>query len=187
MREPIEYYIKRLKKQKEDGLEAIVDTYMPFVKAIAENILSGKNRSALDECVNDVFLSVWQNANKFTGDGQDFKKWIGMITKSKAIDLYRQLEKQQARQQDDRALEKLSGDQDIQTKLILAEQKNELLFEISKLDELDREIMIMKYFLELSNLEIAESLELTKAAVDNRLYRGKKKLASAITLKERFV
>jgi len=45
----------------------------------------------------------------------------------------------------------------------------------------------MKYYLELSNNEIAENLSLSKAAVDNRLYRGKKILATNTKLKERFL
>ena len=49
-------FIKRLKKQKEDALEYIIDEYLPFVKAIAFKILApiGK-QSAIDECINDVF------------------------------------------------------------------------------------------------------------------------------------
>ena len=77
--------------------------------------------------------------------------------------------------------------QDLQQQVLGAEEKNELLFAISKLDVLDRDIFMMKYFMELSNSEIADALGLTKAAVDNRLYRGKKKLAATIQLKERFV
>jgi len=34
----------------------------------------------------------------------------------------------------------------------------------------------MKYFLNMKNEEIGRQLGLTKASVDNRLYRGKKRL-----------
>ena len=186
MRNPNQFII-RLKKHKEDALEYVIDEYMPFVKAIAIKILSYQYSNAVDECVNDVFLSVWQNAHQFEGDAADFKKWIGMIAKYKAIDLYRQLEKQQAREEGPVALETMRTGQDLQQQVLGAEEKNELLFAISKLDVLDRDIFMMKYFMELSNIEIADVLGLTKAAVDNRLYRGKKKLAATIQLKERFV
>ena len=52
---------------------------------------------------------------------------------------------------------------------------------------LDQPVFIMKYYLELTNNEIANTLGLTKAAVDNRLYRGKKELAQHDSLKERFI
>lgn len=186
MRNPNQFII-RLKKHKEDALEYVIDEYMPFVKAIAIKILSYQHSNAVDECVNDVFLSVWQNAHQFEGDAADFKKWIGMITKYKAIDLYRQLEKQHEREEGPVALETVKTGQDLQQQVLGTEEKNELLFAIGQLDVLDRDIFMMKYFMELSNSEIADALGLTKAAVDNRLYRGKKKLAATIQLKERFV
>ncbi len=67
------------------------------------------------------------------------------------------------------------------------EERDELIAAISQLKENDRDIFMMKYYLELSNGEIADHLGLTKAAVDNRLYRGKKILASNLKVKELFV
>ncbi|MEG0383631.1 MAG: sigma-70 family RNA polymerase sigma factor [Solibacillus sp.] len=180
-------FILRLKKQKEDALEYIIDAYMPLVKTIAMKILHNQKRSDIDECINDVFLAVWQNANQFQGEPEDFKKWLSMITKYKTIDRYRQNEKQLVNEQSDAPLEKKAGALQIERELIQKEAKNEILFALSQLEELDRNIFMMKYYLELSNSEIADSLELTKAAVDNRLYRGKKVLATNPKLKERLI
>ncbi|MDI7741100.1 sigma-70 family RNA polymerase sigma factor [Lysinibacillus fusiformis] len=180
-------FIARLKKQKEDALDYIIEAYLPLVKTIASKILHNMKRSDIEECVNDVFLTVWQNAHQFHGDAQDFKKWIGTITKYKAIDCYRQAEKQMANEQSDAPLEQKASAQQTDLSVLQREEKNELLFAISQLESLDRDIFMMKYYLELSNSEIADHLGLTKAAVDNRLYRGKKVLATNTKLKERFV
>jgi len=67
MRNP-DRFIMRLKKQKEDALEFIIDAYMPLVKAIVTKILHNMKRQDIDECINDVFLTVWQNAHQFNGD-----------------------------------------------------------------------------------------------------------------------
>lgn len=180
-------FIPRLKKQKEDALDYIIDAYLPLVKTIATKILYKMKTEDIDECVNDVFLSVWQNAQQFHGDAQDFKKWIGMITKYKAIDRYRQAEKQIKNEQSDAPLEEKASSSQTDQTVLRREEKTELLFAISQLEEIDRDIFMMKYYLELSNSEIANNLGLTKAAVDNRLYRGKKILATNVKLKERFV
>lgn len=180
-------FIKRLKKKKEDALEYIIDAYMPLVKTIATKILHNQNRLDVDECINDVFLTVWQNVNQFKGEPEDFKKWIGMITKYKAIDRYRQAEKLNAREHQDESLLEKSSTPGTDISILRREEKNELLAAISQLEELDRDIFIMKYYLDLTNIEIADQLTLSKAAVDNRLYRGKKKLASNVKLKERLV
>lgn len=181
-------FIKRLKKQKEDALEYVIDEYLALVKAIALKILQplGKG-SSVDDCINEVFLEVWRHAQTFQGDAADFKKWIAMVAKYKAIDYYRVYEKQITREQtlDHEPLSQTSAD--TQSTVLARELRNELLFEIGQLDELDREIFMMKYYLEMKNTEIADALNLTKAAVDNRLYRGKQKIAKSLALKERLI
>lgn len=180
-------FIKRLKKQKEDALEFIIDAYMPLVKTIATKILISTSRQDIDECINDVFLTVWQNAKQFNGDAEDFRKWIGMITKYKAIDRYRKAQKQLSQEQSDAPLEQEASPLQTDRTVLKKEERNELLLAISQLEQLDRDIFMMKYFMELPNTEIAKELGLSKAAVDNRLYRGKKVLARNTTLKGRFV
>lgn len=180
-------FISRLKKQKEDALDYVIDEYMPLVKTIATKILPDQKHSDIDECINDVFLTVWQNAHQFQGDLQDFKKWIGMITKYKAIDRYRQTKKQAEREQPDAPLEQSVNALPTDVSVLKREEKNAWLFAISQLGEVDRDIFIMKYYLGLTNSEIADNLGLSKAAVDNRLYRGKKLLATNTKLKELFV
>lgn len=180
-------FIKRLKKKKEDALEFVIDAYMPLVKTIAMKILHNGNRLDVDECINDVFLTVWQNAHQFKGEKEDFKKWIGMIAKYKAIDRYRMAERRNAREQQDEYILATSSTPGTEISILRQEEKNELLAAISQLEELDRDIFMMKYYLELTNMEIANQLNLSKAAVDNRLYRGKKKLATTMKLKERLV
>lgn len=180
-------FIKRLKKQKEDALEYIIEEYMPLVKAIAIKVLTplGKH-SAVEECVNDVFLEVWRHADQFRGEAADFKSWIGTIAKYKAIDYYRSLDKQNAREAE--LVDCYEQPESSSEKAILKrERKNEMLLAISQLEQLDRDIFMMKYFLEMTNSEIGDALLLTKAAVDNRLYRGKKKLAQSPNLKELFI
>lgn len=182
-------FVKRLKKQDEAALEYVIDTYMPFIKAIVYKVLQPLGKVDLvEECVSDVFLSVWQNTMQFKGDAIEFKKWIGMIAKYKAIDQYRVLERQQAREQALDGTDNLASGNLIQDQVLQREERNELLFELSKLETVDRDIFTMKYFLEMANGEIADALFISKAAVGNRLYRGKRKLAYSLTksLEERW-
>ena len=87
-------YLKRLKNKKEDALEFIVDKYLPLVKGVTFKVLySVGNNEVMEECINDIFLSIWNNSHKFNGDDDDFRKWICAIAKFKAIDYYRKLNK----------------------------------------------------------------------------------------------
>lgn len=169
-------FIQRLQRQKEDALEFIVDQYLPLIKGITYKVLAPlENDGVIEECVNDIFLSIWNHSAKFHGDSIDFKKWICAIAKYKAIDYYRKATKKVEFTSSDLDLtpEKSAEDQ-----LIMIEDKTELIKLINLLEPVDRDIFIMKFFLGLKTEDISKKLGLTRAAVDNRIYRGKKKLTA---------
>ncbi|NRD78564.1 sigma-70 family RNA polymerase sigma factor [Bacillus sp. BRMEA1] len=178
-------FIQRLKRQKEDALEFIVDKYLPIIKGITFKVLTPlENQGVIEECINDIFLSIWNNADKFHGASNDFKKWVCTIAKFKSIDYYRKVTKK---------VELASNDMDLnveksaEDELIILEDRAELIRLINHLEPIDRDIFIMRFFLGLNTVEIALKLGLTKASVDNRIYRGKMKLnkrATSLKLKE---
>ncbi|MFB7155828.1 MULTISPECIES: sigma-70 family RNA polymerase sigma factor [unclassified Lysinibacillus] len=177
-------FIERLQRHDENALKYVVEHYLGFVKAITLKILDKPSDYMLvEECVNDVFLLIWQKSIYFIGGEADFKKWIGMITKYKAIDIYRKQQKQFATLPMDNILPLIASD-NIEQELDKLYAKEQLLLEIMHLPDLDRELFLMRYYLEYSNSEIAEILHITKSAVESRLYRGKKKLAKNPKLKE---
>ena len=53
------------------------------------------------------------------------------------------------------------------------EDREELLKLINQLEPLDQKVFIMKYLLGMKTEEIGDKLGLTRAAIDNRVYRGK--------------
>ena len=87
-------FIKHLKKGDEKVLNYIVDKYLGMVKSIVTKVLYN-NQNEVEECINDIFFSMWQNRNKFYGNSElDFKKWIFKVSRYKAIDYYRKNNKQ---------------------------------------------------------------------------------------------
>ncbi|RXZ83810.1 sigma-70 family RNA polymerase sigma factor [Paenibacillaceae bacterium] len=176
-------FIRRLKQKKEDALEFIIDTYLPLIKGTTYKILSPlQNNGIIEECINDVFLTIWNNAKKFNGDATDFKKWIYAIAKFKAIDYYRKnrTKVDLITHNDLNSISEGSAEDE----LILREDQKELIQLINLLEPVDRDIFIMKFFLGLKTGDIASKLGLTRASIDNRIYRGKKKLyTKAMNLK----
>ena len=178
-------FIKRLKQKKEDAIEYVIEEYMSYLKAIVYRIHQPLgDSSAVEECLNDVFLIVWKNADKFDGDEENFKYWIGTIAKYKAIDQFRVIEKRKVKESSMPVEDTLIvQNETVSEQIVRSEEKDELLLALSTLETIDRDIFMLKYFLDMSNGEIAESLNLSKAAVDNRLYRGKKKLSNLLNSK----
>ncbi len=174
-----ENFIKRLQRQKEDALEFVVDTYLPIIKGITYKVLIPlKDQGIIDECINDIFLSIWSNSKKFKGNSTDFRKWICTIAKFKAIDYYRRTSKEVEFSSEHMDL---NVDLSAEDELILLEDRTELIELINQLEPVDREIFVMKFFLGFKTDEIAKKLALTNTSVDNRVYRGKKKLYQKVT------
>ncbi|GKV57758.1 DNA-directed RNA polymerase sigma-70 factor [Sporosarcina sp. NCCP-2222] len=174
MRVTKENFIKRFKRGKEDALEYVIDEYAGLVKAIIYNSLQSYNDPHLiEEGVSDTFMGAFENAKQFNGDPEDFRKWICTIAKFKAIDKQRSLAKTPvAAVIDEQQLEVKSAEDEF----LIQSSTEELLSMMAKLPQMDRDIFTMKYFLNMRNDEIAKQLGVTKASVDNRLYRGKKRL-----------
>lgn len=174
MRVTKENFIKRFQKGKEDALEYVIDEYAGLVKAVVYNSLHSYNDPHLiEEGVSDTFMGAFENAKQFHGDPEDFRKWICTIAKFKAIDKQRSLAKTPvAAVIEEHQLEVKSAEDEF----LIQSSTEELLSMMAKLPQMDRDIFTMKYFLNMRNDEIAKQLGVTKASVDNRLYRGKKRL-----------
>lgn len=172
-------FIERLKLGKEDALEFVVDQYLPLMKGITYKVLSAfKNDGLIEECINDIFISIWNNADKFHGEAsEDFRKWICAIAKFKAIDYYRKAMGNAEVASDDIEVDTHTT---IEDELIIQEDRRELIRLINNLEPIDKEIFLMKYFLGYKSEDIAQKLKTTKASIDNRIYRGKKKLQQKV-------
>jgi len=172
-------FIRRLQRQEEDALEFIVDKYLPLIKGVTYKVLSPLNNNCvIEECINDIFLSIWNNSNKFSGDTTDFRKWICAIAKFKSIDYYRKARKEMVLPSDYMDMNAVRSAED---ELIMLEDRTELIALINQLEPMDRDIFILKYFLGLNTNEISTRLGITPSAIDNRIYRGKKKLNNNAT------
>lgn len=172
-------FIQRLQRQEEDALEFIVDKYLPLIKGITYKVLSPlKNDGVIEECINDIFLSIWNNSKKFKGDSNDFKKWICAISKFKSIDYYRKAGKKVEFSSNDIDF---NAEKSAEDELIMLEDRTELIKLLNHLEPVERDIFIMKFFLGLKTEEISIKLGLTKASIDNRIYRGKMKLNKKAT------
>lgn len=164
-------FIKRLKNGKEDALEYVIDRYLPIVKSIVQNVLRPIQQEELvDECVNDIFLSAWQNAKKFRGrDENEFKNWLCAVAKYRAIDHYRkEVKRNEVPVEFLETFPTPAG-----TPIHLKDEVEEIL---NQLEPIDRKIFMMRYLLGYNSTEISKSLGMTKSAIDNRMYRGRKQL-----------
>lgn len=157
-----ENVVGQLKLGNIKALEFVIDRYGGLIKSIIQKTLFNfKNSGLIEECMNDVFLAIWENCNKFSGvnrGANSFKAWIGAIAKYKAIDYERKYIKTLC--YEDLETVELREETAIDKELLEQECKKEIMELLSKINPLDREIFIKRYFEEESTKLIAKNLSL---------------------------
>ena len=64
-----------LQTHPEEGLEAAMLAYAPLVKAVLNRILP-QNPCDREECMADVFVSLWRNAAKLDHTATPLRPWL---------------------------------------------------------------------------------------------------------------
>ena len=88
----------------------------------------------IEECISDVFVSVWNNIDKFKGDYNNFKNWIAGISKYKAVDYYRK--ERRAWNSSEYIKETLISNTNIEEEIIKGIETNEVIKLINKFEEI---------------------------------------------------
>jgi len=175
-------YVTQIKKKNIRALESAMDKYGNLVYGIVRNMLNaGGSRPYIEECINDVFLAVWNNIESFDETKGDFKCWIAAISKYKAIDYQKKLCKQNSVEWFEAG--ELYDELTTENIVVRKENRKELLAAIQDMNEQDREIFIRRYFLAEDIEYIARSFSVNRNVVDQRLSRGRKFLKEKLVLK----
>lgn len=81
-------FVEQLKFRNEKALEYVIDNYGRIVKSIVKKHLFSL-QDYQEECINDVFLAVWENIESYRPMRSSFVNWIAGIARYKAIDYKR--------------------------------------------------------------------------------------------------
>ena len=172
--------ITGIKKREERAINEIIIKYSkllwPIVSAVLKNV---GNEQDVEECVADVFIDLWENPYKYEAERGTLKTWLCMVARCKAIDRYRALSKHSTVPLEGAMMVGRMGMQDA---LMKEETKRELVAAVNALADVEKDILIRRYYYEQKPREIAKALDLTLKQVENHLYRSKQKLRKAISV-----
>ncbi|KAI3347282.1 sigma-70 family RNA polymerase sigma factor [Clostridium botulinum] len=168
-------YIQELQSNNQKALDYIYSKYAGLVYKVVYDILKNKgDKQDVEECVSDIFISVWNNSLKYDCKISKFRNWLIALSKYKAIDYLRKLSKiQETVELDDNLI--YSKDT-IENKIIQASNIHTVYDIISSMNDMDKQIFIKHYFLEESIINISKHLNVSRTIVDNRLSRGRKNI-----------
>lgn len=156
---------------KSGDAEAFACLYDTYIKQIYEFIFyKTMHQETAEDISSDVFLKAWKKIDQFKSG--EFVAWLYTIARNAVIDYYRQ--NKDIKDVDD--FWDLSDDQDIlleTDKLIMIEKLKKIM---SSFNNNDREILIMRFWQDLSFAEIAQLLDKEQGAVKMSCMRAIKKL-----------
>ena len=127
----------------------------------------------IHECIDDVFLSIWNNIDSFDSSKNTLKNWIAAISQYRAIDYKRKY------------LRLLNEEVDIsqvENQLYLNNiiNEDELRSDIEELlcclKQEDKDVFIKRYIEGKSMKEVALETGIKEEVIYNRISRGRKKL-----------
>lgn len=172
--------IAGIRKRDERVIGEIIEKYSrllwPIVSVVLKNVGTEQD---VEECVADVFIDLWENPDKYDAARGTLKTWLCMVARCKAIDRYRALSKHSTVPLESAMM---AGRMGIQDALLQEETKQELVAAVNALADVEKDILIRRYYYEQKPREIAKALDMPVKQVENHLYRSKQKLRKAITV-----
>lgn len=132
---------------------------------------SGDKEQAWD-LVQETFLKAWKSMSNFSLEaGGTIQAYLFRIARNLMIDLSRKKKEYPL----DEALE-IEGHEDFEEDLDRKDLESQLKNALSRLDETDRQIVVLRYFEELPPPEAAKILGMNEGAFRVRTHRALKKL-----------
>lgn len=152
--------------------EYMIGKYTKTLYCLACNILSASHsKEDIEECVADVFFDAWIKIAEFDEEIGSFRTWLLILTKYKALSYKR---KKRSNSLVDIANVQIEDDVNLENQVMLRQDQQQVMDIINTFAEPDREIFIRRFIKGEKINDLARSLHLSRAAVDNRLLRGRK-------------
>lgn len=167
--------ISLLKENPNSGIKEAIKKYRGFAYSIISRVVA--NQSDCEECVSDVFVSVWKNRNSLNENGS-LKGYIAVSARNSAIN---RLKKSQTINHLPLYEEIAENDtENIDYLFDLQEDLKALEREIKRLKPPNDEIFVRRHYLFQSIEEISRILSLSEKQVKNSLYYSKNKTKKSI-------
>jgi RNA polymerase sigma-70 factor (ECF subfamily) len=170
-------WITQAQQGDDDAFTMLVETYQKPVYNLCYRMLG--EPEAAEDAAQDTFLKAYQNLTRYDRE-RPFATWLLSIAAHHCIDKLRRkrfvsfsIDEDEEGQTDipDRSAP------DPETEAEKKQMREQMHGLLQKLDPVDRAAVVMRYWNDASEIEIAQTLKLTVPAVKSRLHRARRALA----------
>lgn len=171
-----EQILRKIRSGNPEGLEQLMDRYIPYVSTVVWNILgSVMSPEDAEEVVSDVFLAAWEQSGDLRVGF--VKAWLGAVARNKARNRLRQMGKTLPLEEDILEI----PDECTPEGVMESREEAQLVRKaVNMLGEPDREVFLRHYYFAQSVRKISMEMNLNESTVKTKLRRGRARLKSVL-------
>lgn len=172
-------WVIQAQQGSDEAFTQLVETYQKPVFNLCYRMLG--EPEAAEDAAQETFLRAYQNLYRYD-NSRSFGTWILSIAAHYCIDRLRKRKfsvfSMDAEDEDGMSFEIPDpASPDPESESAKREERDRLHLLLKDLDDTDRAAVVMRYWYDYSEIEIAQSLNLTVSAVKSRLHRSRRALA----------
>lgn len=169
-------WILQAQHGSDTAFEQIVEAYQTSVFNLCYRMLG--EPEAAEDAAQETFLRAYQNILRYDCQ-RPFATWLLSIAAHYCIDRLRRRKLNFISMDDDTTSFDLPDTKALNPEVesVKREEQQRLHALLQSLDETDRAAIVLRYWYDFSEAEIAQSLSLTVSAVKSRLHRARHELA----------
>ena len=166
--------LKLAQKGNQEAFTQLVETYQNPVYNLCYRMLG--NAEAAEDAAQETFWRAYKNLDRYDHE-RPFPTWLLSIAAHYCIDQQRR--KRLPSIDLDEIIEYSAEDPtpNPESATIKSEFSEDVQRQLAQLSEGDRAVLVLRYWHELSEDEICETLKITKSAVKSRLHRARLHMA----------
>jgi RNA polymerase sigma-70 factor, ECF subfamily len=173
-------WVLQAQQGNDEAFTRLVEEHQTHVYNLCYRMLG--EPEAAEDAAQETFLRAYQNLHRYDRN-RPFATWLLSIGAHYCIDRLRRRRlsvfSMDEENEDGTSFEiRDAASPDPEAESVKREDRDRLHVLLKDLDETDRAAIIMRYWYDYSEIEIADSLNLTVSAVKSRLHRARRALAS---------
>jgi RNA polymerase sigma-70 factor (ECF subfamily) len=164
-----------------DALALLLDRHSSVVLGVLFRMLGARGEA--EEVLQETFLQVWMQAERYEPGRSSPRGWILMLARSRALDRIRRRDSQRRREEE-------SGEEQVRMspsgpvgteRLEAAERRSQISSALGQLSPDQRSCIELAFFEGLTHTQIAERLKAPLGTVKSRILLGMNKLRQALS------
>jgi RNA polymerase sigma-70 factor (ECF subfamily) len=172
-------WVLQAQQGNDEAFARLVEAYQTHVYNLCYRMLG--EPEAAEDAAQETFLRAYQNLHRYD-QNRSFATWLLSIGAHYCIDRLRRRKlsvfSMDEENEDGTTFEiRDAASPDPEAESVKREDRDRLHILLKDLDETDRAAIVLRYWYDYSEIEIAESLKLTVSAVKSRLHRARRALA----------